>query len=55
MLDPKLKSQKLRQLKHICEGCNQPVDRTEILGCLNGIDKTGLEPLVISEPTSQSL
>jgi hypothetical protein len=52
MLDPKLrKSQKLIQLKYICEGYDQPVDRTEILDCLNGINKPDLEPLVISEST----
>lgn len=52
MIDPELyKSQKLRQLKDICEGCNQPVDRTEILDYLNGINNPDPEPLVISEPT----
>jgi 5-methylcytosine-specific restriction endonuclease McrA len=52
MLDLELrKSQKLTQLKCICEGCNQPVDKTEILDYLNGVNNPDLEPLVISEPT----
>jgi hypothetical protein len=48
MIDQKLKSGKLN---YICGVCNELVDRTEILDCLNGIHKPDLEPLVISEPT----
>jgi hypothetical protein len=39
--------EKLLQLKIKCGGCDQLIDRTEILDSLNGLNNPNLEPIVV--------
>jgi hypothetical protein len=39
--------ERLLQLKIKCGGCDQLIDRTEILDYLNGVNNPNLEPIVV--------